>query len=73
MHAAPPATDSASVCSMARYTRACTVVKRRKGNKPTTTAQSLPCISHAIVMTDALNIYDRILKLKKMVLQRRAA
>jgi hypothetical protein len=31
------------------------------------------CISHAIVMTDALNIYDGILKLKKMVLQRRAA
>ena len=30
-------------------------------------------ISHAIVMTDALNIYDGILKLKKMVLQRRAA
>ena len=28
---------------------------------------------HAIVMTDALNIYDGILKLKKMVLQRRAA
>jgi len=25
------------------------------------------------VMTDALNIYDGILKLKKMVLQRRAA
>ena len=30
-------------------------------------------ISHAIVMTDTLNIYDGILKLKKMVLQRRAA
>jgi hypothetical protein len=30
-------------------------------------------ISHAIVMTDALNIHDGILKLKKMVLQRRAA
>ena len=30
-------------------------------------------ISHAVVMTDALNIYDGILKLKKMVLQRRAA
>ena len=30
-------------------------------------------ISHAIVTTDALNIHDGILKLKKMVLQRRAA
>jgi hypothetical protein len=30
-------------------------------------------ISHAVVMTDALNIYDGILKLKMMVLQRRAA
>ena len=30
-------------------------------------------ISHAIVMTDALNIHEGILKLKKAVLQRRAA
>ena len=32
-----------------------------------------PRISHAIVMTDALNIHEGILKLKKAVLQRRAA
>ena len=30
-------------------------------------------ISHGIVMTDALNIYDGILKLKKRALQRAAA
>ena len=30
-------------------------------------------ISHAIVMTDALNIHEGILKLKKAILQRRAA
>ena len=30
-------------------------------------------ISHAIVMTDALNIHDGTLKLKKDFLQRRAA
>ena len=42
-------------------------------------APSAPCqyhgqrISHAIVMTDALNIHDGTLKLKKDFLQRRAA
>ena len=30
-------------------------------------------ISHAIVMTDALNIHEGTLKLKKEILQRRAA
>ena len=32
-----------------------------------------PSSGHAIVMTDALNIHEGTLKLKKLVLQRRAA
>ena len=30
-------------------------------------------ISHAVVMTDALNVHEGTLKLKKLALQRRAA
>jgi len=30
-------------------------------------------ISHAVVMTDALNVHEGTLKLKKLTLQRRAA
>jgi len=45
----------------------------RLGNRSSAPWRSRTSISHAIVMTDALNIYDGILKLKKMVLQRSAA
>ena len=46
-----------------KYTRCARTFRQYHGQR----------ISHAIVMTDALNIHEGILKLKKAVLQRRAA
>ena len=46
-----------------KYTRCARTFRQYHGQR----------ISHAIVMTDALNIHDGTLKLKKDFLQRRAA
>ena len=66
-----PADETLKTCRMGGKTRDIT---GRSHDRPVSglTVPKL-CISHAIVMTDALNIHEGTLKLKKLALQRRVA